>query len=81
MTNPTLKNPGGAPPSPKCPYCQAQPVRYNIVMGFTPDEKYVIVQCSCADCDALLTALPAPLPPKEESPLGPRSAWGIAGPA
>lgn len=72
--NPTQKNPA---PEPKCPYCEAQPVRYDIVTGFTPpseSQRYAIVQLFCADCKALLTALPAPIP---ESPLGPHSE-GIA---
>ena len=72
MTNPTQKNPAETPPRPKCPYCQAKPLRYNIVIGFSTDEQYVIVQVSCADCDALITALPAPVP--EGSELGPRAS-------
>jgi hypothetical protein len=72
--NPTQKHPA---PEPKCPFCETQPVRYDIVTGFTPpgtDQRYAIVQLFCADCKALLTALPAPIPTgADESPFGPRS--------
>lgn len=68
--NPTQKSPA-QPREPKCPFCQVKPIPYNIVTGLAPGTGYAIIQVFCGGCNALFTAVPAPVPQDQESPLGP----------
>ena len=74
MANPTRIDAGkgeqAKAPEPKCPFCNAKPIRYSIVTGLIPSVRYAIVQVFCTDCSALLTAVPAPMAQEEENSLG-----------
>lgn len=42
------------PPDPKCPYCDAQPVRFHVRMNDIPGTGLAAVFVWCKDCDRML---------------------------
>lgn len=62
-------------PTPKCPFCNAQPIRYSILIGTTPGGEYALVQVFCTGCSSLLPVMAAPTgmaQPQDESQVGRR---------